>query len=222
MKTPSYILATPWRGFATLAVVTLAVAACTPPARIEHPGESSDERQEDSEHHDHAERAAPPPSAALLAKAQRVRVLPNAEAGCVTEVIGLVDVHERAATSAQALEELRVKAATLGADAVVGVEFEHADGKAATHLSGMAVRCRDLLRGRPYDVIGVVEVPGDMGEEEQALRSLRERGRTVHADLLIDVSFVHGEGTAPTLLRATAIRIREGTRGTEATARRSQ
>ena len=41
------------------------------------------------------------------------------------------------------------------------------------------------------------------------LRTLKERARAVHADLLNGCTFVHGEGTAPTRLRATAIKFRE-------------
>lgn len=190
------------------AAFALALAACAPPQHIEHPGESRRD-SDDAAKHGHADEGAERPTPELLAKARKVRVLPDKDVGCVTEALGLVDVHEKASTTDQALDELRVEAARLGADAVIGVEFEHADGKAATHLSGMAVRCRDLLRGRAYDVIGIVEVPGDMGEEEQAFRALKERGRAVRADLLIGVTFVHGEGTGPTVLRATAIRIRE-------------
>ena len=190
-------------------ISALAMAACMPPQHLEHPGES---RGEADEHGGHAERGRQPVAPELLAKAAKVRVLPNNEVGCVTEALGLVDVHEKASTSEQALDELRVEAAKLGADAVIGVEFEHADGKRATHLSGMAVRCRDILRGRAYDVIGVVEVPGAMGEEERSFAALRAGARALKADLLIGVTFVHGEGTGPTLLRATAIRIREAAR----------
>jgi uncharacterized protein YbjQ (UPF0145 family) len=188
---------------------SLLVAACAPPHHLERVGEARAPTAESGPDHRPSAREV---DAVTLAKAQTIRVLPNTDVGCVTEALGLVDVHEGASTSEQALEELRIEAAKLGADAVVGVEFEHADGKAATHLSGMAVRCRDLLRGRPYDVIGVVEVPGDMGNEEQAFRALKERARVVHADLLLGVTFVHGEGTGPTRLRATAIRFREASR----------
>ena len=59
------------------------------------------------------------------------------------EVVGVVDVHEKMASTDLALEELRRKAARLGADAVVGVEFHHGEGEGEpTHLSGLAVRWR--------------------------------------------------------------------------------
>ena len=129
--------------------------------------------------------------------------------GCRPEVLGLVDVHEDVANATEALKELKLRAAELGAEAVIGVDFEHGDGHEATHLSGMAVRCRDLIRGRSYDVIGKVEVPGAMGGEEEAFRQLREKARELRADLLIDVTFDHGEaGRGRTKLRGTAIRFR--------------
>ncbi len=191
--------------------VVFGAAGCVPPDHVGHPGEAREAASEEG-HGGHATppRARGPVDPELFATARRVRVLPNANVGCVSEVLGLVDVHEGAQTQEQALDELRLDAARLGADAVIGVEFEHADGKATTHLPGMAVRCRDLLRGRAYDVISVIEVPGEMGKEDAAFAALRARGRELRADLLIDTKFAHGEGTSKTLLRATAIRIRGG------------
>lgn len=145
--------------------------------------------------------------------AQSVRVMARNDLGCRIEVLGLVDVHEDVGTSEQALGELKMRAAELGAEAVVGVDFEHGDGHEATHLSGMAVRCHDMIRGRAYDVIGSIEVPGSMGGEEEAFRRVKERGREMGADLLIDVAFDHGEGgRGPTKLRARAIRFRDSSR----------
>lgn len=166
-------------------------------------------------HHDadHPGRRARVPDPQLEMAAQSVRVMARNDLGCRIEVLGLVDVHEGVGTSEEALGELKLRAAELGAEAVVGVDFEHGDGHEATHLSGMAVRCRDLIRGRAYDVIGSIEVPGSMGGEEEAFRRVKERGREMGADLLIDVAFDHGEASrGPTKLRATAIRFRDGSR----------
>jgi len=60
------------------------------------------------------------------------------------EVVGVVDMHEGMGNQDQALAALRRKAAAMGADAVVGVEFHHgeSDGE-PTHLSGLAVRFLD-------------------------------------------------------------------------------
>jgi hypothetical protein len=58
-----------------------------------------------------------------------------------TEVLGIVDVHLAMGTEEAALGELRNRAAELGADAVLGVEFHHGEHKGEPiHLSGLAVR----------------------------------------------------------------------------------
>ncbi len=66
------------------------------------------------------------------------------------EVVGVVDAHEEMGKHEAALWALKTKAARLGADAVVGVEFHHGEGEGEpTHLSGLAVR---FLRAVPYPV----------------------------------------------------------------------
>jgi uncharacterized protein YbjQ (UPF0145 family) len=139
-----------------------------------------------------------------------VRVIQNDELGCPSEVLGLVDIHEPVATVDRALEVLKRKAAKLGAEAVIGVEFHHGEpGEEPTHLSGMAVRCHDLIKGRAYDVLGRIEVPGKMGDEDDAERELLARAGAMGADLIIGMGFEHGEGgDQPTKVWGTAIRFR--------------
>jgi hypothetical protein len=73
--------------------------------------------------------------------ASRVLVLQTTKLDRYAEVIGVVDVHEAMGTEQAALATLRRKAAAMGADAVIGVEFHHGEGEGEpTHLSGMAVR----------------------------------------------------------------------------------
>jgi hypothetical protein len=73
--------------------------------------------------------------------ADRVLVLQTTKLDRYAEVVGVVDVHEAMGTEQAALAALRRKAAAMGADAVVGVEFHHGDADGEpTHLSGMAVR----------------------------------------------------------------------------------
>lgn len=189
-------------GSMLLLVLVSLSTGCLPPHEAEHGGSTG--------HRGHARKArAPDPQLELAA--QNVRVMARNDLGCRTEVLGLVDVHEDVGTTEQALNELKLRAAELGAEAVLGVDFEHGDGHDATHLSGMAVRCRDLIRGRAYDVVASVEVPGAMGGEEEAFRRLKVRARELRADVLIDVAFDHGEaGRGPTTLRAKAIRFRDG------------
>lgn len=120
----------------------------------------------------------------VIAAARNVRVIQNGELGCPSEVLGLVDIHEPVDTVDRALEILKRKAANLGAEAVIGVEFHHGEpGEEPTHLSGMAVRCNDLIRGRSYDVLGRIEVSGTMGDEDGAERELLGRARMMRANL---------------------------------------
>ena len=78
----------------------------------------------------------------------RVLVLQGKHLDRPAEVIGVVDAHEEMGKHEAALWTLKTKAARLGADAVVGVEFNHGEAHGApTHLSGLAVR---FIRAVPY------------------------------------------------------------------------
>lgn len=146
----------------------------------------------------------------VIAAARNVRVIQNDHLDCPSEVLGLVDIHEPVESVDRALEVLKRKAAKVGAEAVIGVEFHHGEpGEEPTHLSGMAVRCKDLIKGRNYDVLGRIEVPGKMGDEDGAERELMARARAMRADLVIGMGFEHGEGgQQPTKVWGTAIRFR--------------
>lgn len=64
-----------------------------------------------------------------------------------TEIVGVIDEHEPSGRQDAAFALLRDRAAAMGADAVVGVEFHHGEEKGEpTHLSGLAVRYVDRLR----------------------------------------------------------------------------
>ena len=150
-----------------------------------------------------------PTDAATVARAANVRVLQNESLACESEVLGPVDVHKKMESTPEALEKLKLRAAAVGAEAVTNVEFEHGEGgKEPTHLSGLAVRCRDLLRGRHYDVIGNITVHSPMGKEEAVFADLKRRGRELHADLIIGVKFVHGEGGEGEGLTMTGTAVR--------------
>jgi len=61
-----------------------------------------------------------------------------------TEVIGVLDEHEPSGRQDAAFALLRSRAAAMGADAVVGVEFHHGEEAGeSTHLAGLAVRFTD-------------------------------------------------------------------------------
>jgi uncharacterized protein YbjQ (UPF0145 family) len=194
------------RGFAVV-LACLALVAChegrpAASAGEEHGGEHGAVDDDDDKI---------PDDPATIAKAANVKVLQGDHLGCPMEALGPVDVHKKMESTPQALEGLKRRAAALGADAVMHVDFEHGEGgKEPTHLSGMAVRCNDLIKGRSYDVMGKVEVNGDMGGEEKAFAKLLGKAADMKADLLINVEFEHGEGGdgEPTKVRATAIKFR--------------
>jgi uncharacterized protein YbjQ (UPF0145 family) len=196
----------------------LAVAGCGE-AKLRDPmfpptdpsGSSSARESDESPGHDEvAEEKAIVNDPAVIAAAEKVKVIQNHNIDCPTELVGLVDIHEPVESVDQALTVLRRKAAKMGADAVVGVEFHHGEpGEEPTHLSGMAVRCKDLLKGREYEVLGRLEVKGKMGHEDDADKELIERATAMHADLVIDIGFEHGEGSSePTRVWGTAIRFK--------------
>lgn len=71
----------------------------------------------------------------------KVLVLQGTHLDRPAEVVGVVDAHLKVGDQDAALAALRKRAADMGADAVVGVEFHHGDGPGEPiHLSGLAVR----------------------------------------------------------------------------------
>ena len=89
-----------------------------------------------------AEAALPPQSAAE--SGTRVLITPARRLERPTEVVGVVDAHEASGNESAALATLRARAASIGADAVLGVEFRHAEeSHEPVHLSGLAVRYLD-------------------------------------------------------------------------------
>jgi uncharacterized protein YbjQ (UPF0145 family) len=201
-----------------VAFAVVALAGCehnlpdpmVPPTDPPGSASSSSTPSEPKEDDEIAEEKAIVNDPAVIAAAENVKIIQNDHVECATELVGLVDIHEPVASVDRALTVLRRKAAKMGAEAVLGVEFHHGEpGEEPTHLSGMAVRCKDLLKGRPYDVLGKIEVKGKMGKEDEADKELKARAGAMNADLVIDIGFEHGEGgTEPTRVWGTAIRFK--------------
>jgi hypothetical protein len=94
--------------------------------------------------------AGGPESSTSRGDPSRVLVLQSTHLDRPAEVVGVIDAHAPMGTHDAALEFLRRRAAAMGADAVVGVEFHHGEGEGQpTHLSGLAVR---FLPKVPYPV----------------------------------------------------------------------
>jgi uncharacterized protein YbjQ (UPF0145 family) len=163
------------------------------------------------------------------AHAQRRQVSPEAAARIVIfeserndremEAVGIVDAHERQGHHDEALQELREQAAALDAEAVVGVEFHHGEGHGAvSHLSGVAVRYRQLRRDEPFDVVGFLDVSMDMWDQDRAIAELQRQAKRYAPDLIIDIHYEHGEGNGEKIhLTGKAIRYRTAGDGAGAT-----
>jgi hypothetical protein len=97
----------------------------------------------------------PPPRDDYVVAATPVAALPvpdvlvvqSSHIDRLTEVVGVIDVHSEMGEHDTALDLLKRRAAELGADAVLGVEFHHGHGEEEpTHLSGLAVRFIEQVR----------------------------------------------------------------------------
>lgn len=92
------------------------------------------------EHHEHDNEG----SAVDLSRARRVLLLQGRKLDRPAEVVGVVDAHEPSGREDVAFQRLQQRAAELGADAVVGIDFHHGEGQGEPlHLSGLAVRFLD-------------------------------------------------------------------------------
>lgn len=79
----------------------------------------------------------------LSQNAQRIIVTVDKHIPRPTELIAVIDFHSAAQSEDKGFNELRAHAVALGAEAVIGAEFEHGEGGGPSHLSGMAVRFLD-------------------------------------------------------------------------------
>ena len=92
----------------------------------------------------HGERRETEGAAVDLSRARRVLLLQGRKLDRPAEVVGVVDAHEPSGREEAAFQRLQERAAALGADAVVGIDFHHGEGTGEPlHLSGLAVRFLD-------------------------------------------------------------------------------
>ncbi len=149
----------------------------------------------------------------LKAAVDRVKVLQNPDPGQPTQVIAVLDIHEPTGSQDAALRTIKERAALLGADAVVGVEFHHEEAgngppEVETHLSGVAVKMKRVLADRPYIVLGEVRADAPMGHEAQGLMDLQAKAGALDADLLVDVHFHHDESSKDEATHMSGIAIK--------------
>jgi uncharacterized protein YbjQ (UPF0145 family) len=146
-----------------------------------------------------------PPTAPAVA-ARAIPVYPNKSIGRPCEIIAVFDFHSDADSQDKGFDQLRARAYEIGADAVIGAEFEHGEGTEPSHLSGMAVRYTTATP--PYEVIGVIDIESSPDSSDKGLDAMTERARQLGADKVVDVTFEHGEEGSVGHLRGKAIRIR--------------
>jgi uncharacterized protein YbjQ (UPF0145 family) len=146
-----------------------------------------------------------PALATLPAPAQesRVRFLEGPIA-VPTQVLGLVEVEGCGTPPNKVFDLLEAKAAALGADAIVGLDYKR-DPVSCARWSATAIRFKDLVQGREYETLGNIEVAYIKGEEAAALKKLKAKAKAMHADLLLDLKYER-EG-ADARVSGTAIRF---------------
>ena len=115
-----------------------AVAACVPPPAATTPVYVS--ANASASVGAQAPEDEPDPVPVTAPASRSVIVLVDKHIDRPAEVIGVLDFHSAATSEDKGFDELRAHAAAMGADAVIGAEFEHGDGNEPSHLSGMAVR----------------------------------------------------------------------------------
>ena len=122
-----------------------------------------------------------------------------------TMVVGVLDLHTSAQNADKGFDVLRVMAAQLGADAVIGAEFEHGEGAEPSHLSGMAIR---YMSGdeKPYVVLGKIDIATAEDADDKGYDAMRLKAASIGADEVIDVKFEHGEEGGLSHLTGTAVR----------------
>lgn len=149
------------------------------------------------------------PSWAGDTQGSRILVIPGEACpdGHHCNILEVVDIHTRATSQDKGFDELRARAAALGADAVVGAEFEHGDGDEPSHLSGMIVRYGKPVP--PHIDIGMIDIPSDENDENKGLAELTRRAVEMGGSQVINVTFEHGDDGAQGHLRGKVIKYTE-------------
>jgi uncharacterized protein YbjQ (UPF0145 family) len=143
----------------------------------------------------------------LDAKEAKILVTPDSNLDRHLDVVGVLDFHTKADSEEKGFDELRRKAAELGADAVIGAEFEHGDKGEPSHLSGMAVKYAPDDT-RPYDVLGELDIETPEDADDKGFDKLKAKAWAMGADEIRGISFDHGKEGGTSHLRGKAVRHR--------------
>jgi uncharacterized protein YbjQ (UPF0145 family) len=136
-----------------------------------------------------------------------VLVTPDTNLGKPVWVVAVLDFHTDAKAKEKGFDELRRKAAELGADAVTSAQFEHGDGDEPSHLSGMAVKYA-TNDARAYDVLGEIDIATKEDDDDKGFDQLLAKARALGADEVRAISFDHGAEGGTSHLKGTAVRFR--------------
>ena len=122
------------------------------------------------------------------------------------EIMAVFDIHTHAESQDKGFDELRARAEAMGADAVIGAEFEHGDEGEPSHLSGMAVK---FTNPRPaYDPIGEIDIPSNEDDTDKGLDAMKAKAASMGADEVVNVQFEHGEDGKMGHLTGIAVKYR--------------
>ncbi len=139
--------------------------------------------------------------------ATKVLVTPQGDLGRKLDVLAVLDFHTRADTEDKGFDELRERAAALGASAVIGAQFEHGEGNEPSHLSGMAVKY-GVDDPRPFDVIGTIDIATPEDDDDKGFAQMCARAWKMGADEIRGIEFDHGSEGGKSHLKGIAVRHR--------------
>lgn len=144
---------------------------------------------------------------AVRERAAGILVTPESTLDRDILLVEVLDFHSPADSEDKGFDALRLRAAQLGADAVIGAEFEHGEEGEPSHLSGMAVKYY-VADTSPYDVVGEIDVATPEDAEDKGFTEMQNRAARMGADEVRSIHFSHGEEGGMSHLTGTAVKHR--------------
>lgn len=146
------------------------------------------------------------PTPPLEGRAAAIMVTPQTTLDRDTLAVGVLDFHTDTTDEDKGFDELRIRAAELGADAVVAAQFEHGEEGERSHLSGIAVRyCPP--EEHAYEVIGPIDIATEEDADDKGFDEFLAEGWRMGADEIQNVQFDHGEEGGMSHIRGVAVRF---------------
>jgi uncharacterized protein YbjQ (UPF0145 family) len=145
--------------------------------------------------------------AELRARAAGILVTPESGLDRDIVLVEVLDFHTDADSEDKGFDALRLYAAEIGADAVIGAEFEHGEPGERSHLSGMAVKYV-APDNSPYDVLGEIDIATPEDAEDKGLSELDAAAARMGADEVRSIHFFHSEEDGMSHLTGVAVKHR--------------